>query len=43
MRTHPVHRERIEALRAHIRSLALPGDALPRLADRYALETRGRI
>lgn len=43
MRTHPVHRERIDELRAHIRSLAFPGDQPPRLADRYAQQTQGRI
>ena len=43
MRTHPVHGERIEELRAHIRSVAPHGDQLPRLAERYARETQGRI
>ncbi|MBI4537750.1 MAG: M48 family metalloprotease [candidate division NC10 bacterium] len=42
MRTHPVYRERLEELRAHIRSVSPGGDRLPRLPDRYAQQTRGR-
>ena len=43
MRTHPVHRERIEELRTRLLSLSPGGDRLPRLADRYTQQTRGRI
>ncbi len=43
MRTHPVHQERIEELRTRLRSIAPNADRLPRLAERYTQQTRGRI
>ncbi|HEX9901068.1 MAG TPA: M48 family metalloprotease [Candidatus Methylomirabilis sp.] len=43
MRTHPIHAERIGELREHIRATLTGFEGLPRLTDRYALWTRGRI
>jgi len=43
MRTHPIHAERIGELRTFIQGTLAASDRLPRLAERYAQWTRGRI
>lgn len=43
MRTHPIHAERIGELRAHVRKTLAEFDRLPRLEDRYAQWTQGRM
>lgn len=43
MRSHPIHAERVGELREHFRATLTEFKGLPRLADRYALWTRGRI
>jgi predicted Zn-dependent protease len=43
MRTHPIHAERIGELRTYIQGTLAASDRLPRLAERYAQWTRGRI
>ena len=43
MRPHPIHAERIGELRTYIQGTRPGFEGLPRLADRYALWTQGRI
>lgn len=43
MRSHPIHAERISELRASMQANLSGFDKLPRLGDRYARRTQGRI